>query len=162
MKRKLSDATSPIICYCDGACPGNGTIKAKGGIGVHFPGKEYPEISERLAPTFFQTNQVAELFAAIKVLQTVALKDEIHVITDSTYVMNIARTWLKTWKALGWKRKQGRKLLPVKNLELVQLFDSLLTEKEKVTKTHWSWVKGHSGNAGNDAADKLAKTCLLK
>jgi ribonuclease HI len=40
----------------------------------------------------------------------------------------------------------------VKNVDLWQQLDELLGLHE----IHWHWVKGHSGDPGNDLADELA------
>ena len=41
---------------------------------------------------------------------------------------------------------------PVKNAELWQRLDSLVQQH----KVSWHWVKGHSGDPGNERADALA------
>lgn len=46
----------------------------------------------------------------------------------------------------------------VKNKYLWQELDSL-TVKHNVT---WSWVKGHSGNQGNEKADELANKAIAE
>ncbi|MCA9082383.1 MAG: ribonuclease HI, partial [Planctomycetaceae bacterium] len=56
------------------------------------------------------------------------------------------------WKRNGWKRKEGGRLKPVKNLELWQTLDELLA-KHDVTFT---LVKGHSGHPENERCDELA------
>ena len=58
-------------------------------------------------------------------------------------------SWIYNWKKNGWKTANNK---PVKN-------SSLWTELDKLNSFHdvnWNWVKGHSGDEGNDMADKLA------
>ena len=56
---------------------------------------------------------------------------------------------MDNWKSRGWKTAAKK---PVKNVELWQRLDA-------ATQNHtikWIWVKGHSGDEGNEAADALA------
>jgi len=69
--------------------------------------------------------------------------------TDSKYVMDGVREWMPTWKKRGWKTSARK---PVKNKDLWQALDQA-TDAHEIT---WKWVKGHDGNAGNEAADELA------
>ena len=57
--------------------------------------------------------------------------------------------WMDNWKSRGWKTAAKK---PVKNVELWQRLD----EAVKQHKVDWVWVKGHSGDEGNDMADALA------
>jgi len=60
-------------------------------------------------------------------------------------------TWMTGWKARGWRTADKK---PVKNEDLWRILDELLT-----LSTHsiaWHWVKGHSGDPGNERADTLA------
>jgi ribonuclease HI len=56
------------------------------------------------------------------------------------------------WKANGWKRRDGKKLVEVKNEEYWRSLDQLLqTHEVKYTR-----VAGHSGHPENDRCDELA------
>ncbi|MGL5096227.1 MAG: aminotransferase class I/II-fold pyridoxal phosphate-dependent enzyme, partial [Planctomycetia bacterium] len=55
-------------------------------------------------------------------------------------------------KSRGWKRKEGTKLVPVKNVELWQELDEQLSRHR--VKTHW--VRGHQGHPENERCDELA------
>ena len=44
----------------------------------------------------------------------------------------------------------------MKNVDLWQKLDEA-NEKHTV---HWHWIKGHSGDEGNDMADKLANQAM--
>jgi ribonuclease HI len=59
---------------------------------------------------------------------------------------------MKGWKSRGWKRMEGGRLKPVKNVELWQELDELVAERKVSIK----WVKGHAGHAENEECDQLA------
>jgi ribonuclease HI len=68
---------------------------------------------------------------------------------DSEYVRKGITEWIAGWKARGWRTADKQ---PVKNVELWQRLDTLNAAHD-VT---WKWVKGHSGDPGNERADALA------
>mgnify|MGYP003841613737 CR=1 FL=1 len=55
------------------------------------------------------------------------------------------------WKARGWRTASKQ---AVKNEDLWRVLDDALANSEH--SITWHWVKGHSGNPGNDRADALA------
>jgi ribonuclease HI len=69
--------------------------------------------------------------------------------TDSQYVKQGIEQWLANWKKNNWRTAAKK---AVKNQDLWQLLD---TEVQR-HKVKWDWVKGHSGNPGNELADELA------
>jgi ribonuclease HI len=138
-----------IIIYTDGGCRGNPGI---GGWGVWLRyGNNDKKLNGNEKNT---TNNRMELTAAIKALEAIKSKNiDIDLYTDSKYVMNGINEWIKGWKAKGWKTSAKK---PVKNVDLWQQLDTL-----NATHTvHWHWVKGHSGNEGNEMADKLANQAM--
>jgi ribonuclease HI len=138
-----------IVIYTDGGCRGNPGI---GGWGVWL---RYGDNDKKLNGNEKNTtNNRMELTAAIKALEAIKSKNiDIDLYTDSKYVMNGINEWIKGWKAKGWKTSAKK---PVKNVDLWQQLDTL-----NATHTvHWHWVKGHSGNEGNEMADKLANQAM--
>ncbi len=95
------------------------------------------------------TNNRMELTAAIEALNALKRPCDVLLHTDSKYVMDGIREWLPNWKKRGWKTASKK---PVKNQDLWQALDEARSRHE-VT---WKWVKGHSGNDGNEEADRLA------
>ena len=69
--------------------------------------------------------------------------------TDSVYVRDGVTKWIHGWRKNGWRTADKK---PVKNADLWQRLD----EAVKKHKINWHWVKGHSGNQGNERADQLA------
>lgn len=99
------------------------------------------------------TNNRMELTAVIRALE----KDpHVTVVTDSKYVKDGIEKWIHGWKQRDWKTSTGS---PVKNQDLWKRLDSLVA-----FDTHWEWVRGHTGDPGNERADTLARKCaeLLK
>ena len=133
-----------VIIYTDGACRGN---PGPGGWGVLI---EYGESSEELyGGDILTTNNKMELTAAIMALKEIKQPCEIMLYTDSKYVLQGIEEWIHNWKKKGWI---GTNKKPVKNIELWKELDEL-RDKHNIK---WNWVKGHSGDAGNETADMLA------
>ena len=104
------------------------------------------EISGAEAAT---TNNRMELTAVIRALEALKRPVRGRIYTDSQYVRQGLLEWLPNWKARGWKTADKK---PVKNQDLWQELDQLA----KVHQLEWHWVRGHSGNAGNERVDQLA------
>ena len=145
----VSNNMEKIVIYTDGGCRGNPGI---GGWGVWL---RYGDHDKKMKGTEKDTtNNRMELTAAIKALETIKSKDiDIDLYTDSKYVMNGIKDWIKGWKTRGWKTAAKK---PVKNVDLWQRLDTL----NETHMVHWHWVKGHSGNEGNDMADELANQAM--
>jgi len=137
-----------VEIYTDGACRGN---PGPGGWGAFLrSGDNQRELCGGEGHT---TNNRMELRAAIEGLRALREPCEVTLFTDSVYVRSGITEWLPAWKARGW-RTADRK--PVKNVDLWQLLD----EASSRHRVHWRWVKGHSGDPGNERADALANLGL--
>jgi ribonuclease HI len=91
-----------------------------------------------------------ELQAVIEGLSALKRATSVLIVTDSQYVMKGVTEWMAGWKEKGWRR--GPKKEPVKNAELWQALDKLVSEHD-VT---WEYVPGHSGHPENERCDELA------
>lgn len=133
-----------VVIYTDGACRGN---PGPGGWGalLKYGGKE----KELWGGDPETTNNRMELMGAIKALEALKQGCSVELHTDSTYVLKGITEWLESWKARGWKTAAKK---PVKNVDLWQKLD----EEIQRHQIEWKWVKGHSGDLGNEAADALA------
>ena len=136
--------------YTDGACSGNPGPGGWAAI-ILVDDKIKNEISGSENST---TNNKMELLAPIKAIQKLKKKSEISIYTDSTYVRDGITTWIKKWEKNGWKTASKK---PVKNKDLWKELDNLV--REHIVK--WEWVRGHSGNPGNEKADFLANKGIL-
>ncbi|EIW55852.1 ribonuclease H-like protein [Trametes versicolor FP-101664 SS1] len=144
----------PWIVYTDGSCQGNGKPGAVAGIGIWW-GKDDPRNTCERCPGD-QTNNRAELIAIIRVLETAPIDTHALVIkTDSSYSINCLSDWLPMWKRNGWRRSTGK---PILNVPLIKYADALLQERRESAKQPVDLVKvlGHSGEEGNEGADRLA------
>ncbi len=136
--------TDLVTIYTDGACKGN---PGRGGWGVFM---EYKSNEKELYGGEQETtNNRMELMAAIIALESLNKSCQVALYTDSKYVLQGITEWMINWKKRGWKTAAKK---PVKNEDLWRRLDSAI-EKHKID---WVWVKGHSGDAGNDKADFLA------
>jgi len=135
-----------VVTYTDGACKGN---PGPGGWGVWLRSGAYErELSGGESQT---TNQRMELMAAIEALSALTKPCAVTLHTDSRYVQDGITSWINAWKRNGWRTSAKQ---PVKNADLWQALDAA-TARHHI---EWRWVKGHSGELGNERADALANT----
>jgi ribonuclease HI len=136
-----ADAATTVV-YTDGSCLGN---PGPGGWAWAVEGG--PSASGGEPRT---TNQRMEVTAVLRALQ--ALSGPVHVMSDSTYVVNCFRQrWWEGWRRRGWRNSHGK---PVANRDLwEELLGLALDGGRPVT---FDWVKGHSGDKMNDLVDLLA------
>jgi ribonuclease HI len=137
-----------VELYCDGACLGN---PGPGGWGFLLrvkttDGTREKEGSGAEAGT---TNNKMELTAAIEGLKLLTKPCSVVLYSDSQYVVKGIQSWIKGWKAKGWRKADGK---PVLNIELWKELDALCL-KHRVDAR---WVKGHAGHPENERVDQLA------
>jgi len=139
-----------VNLYTDGACKGN---PGPGGWGVVIikNGKLVDEIYGGESNT---TNNRMELLAVIHGLNKIEDADTVRVNTDSMYVKNGITSWINKWVENGWKTAAKK---DVANKDLWVKLQSIVVTRE-VT---WNWVRGHSGDTGNERADFLANRGVL-
>ncbi|WP_159943475.1 MULTISPECIES: ribonuclease HI [unclassified Nocardiopsis] len=139
------EPTRRVVIYTDGACSGN---PGPGGWGVwlRYGGHE----KELYGGEPQTTNNRMELMAAIRALESLTKPVPVLVHTDSSYVRNGITSWVANWKRRGWRTADKK---PVKNVDLWQRLDEVASRYE----VEWRWVRGHSGDEGNERADELAR-----
>ena len=144
-----------IIIYTDGGCHGNpgpggwGIVVIADGLAKQLSG------GEKLT-----TNNRMELMAAINALTIIHntpgfAERPVTVNIDSQYVKNGITTWIKSWKAKGWKTADKK---PVKNQEMREKLDAL----NSGLNVEWNWVKGHAGVEYNEICDQLCQDEIAK
>ena len=137
-----------VEIYTDGACRGN---PGMGGWGVLL---RYGEIEKRLYGFALETtNNRMELTAAIEALKALKVPADVRLWTDSKYVLQGITEWLPNWKKRNWRTSANK---PVKNADLWQDLEAVRVRH----RIDWRWVRGHSGEAGNETADALANQAI--
>ena len=139
-----------IYIYTDGACKGN---PGPGGWGALLKYKEHKKEINGFSKN--TTNNIMELTAVIESLLIIKQKSDITIITDSNYVKDGITKWIANWKKKGWKTSNKK---PVKNKDLWKKLDDLSNNHN----IKWEWVRGHTGNPGNERADQLANEAIIK
>jgi ribonuclease HI len=135
---------SKVVIYTDGACRGN---PGPGGWGVLLlTGDTEKELCGGEAET---TNNRMELTAAIRAIAALNRRCNVTIYSDSEYVRRGITEWIEQWKRRGWKTANRK---PVKNEDLWRELDGAVASQD----IEWRWVKGHSGDPGNERADELA------
>ena len=137
-----------VHLFTDGACSGNPGPGGWGAI-LRYAGVE-KELSGGEAPT---TNNRMELMAAIGALEALKRPSQVRLHTDSQYLRNGITSWIKRWKANGW-RTADRK--PVANADLWRRLETAIAPHQ----VEWHWVRGHAGHPENERADALARAGL--
>ncbi len=138
------DTNQTVVIYTDGACRGN---PGPGGWGVILRYRD--KCREMFGGDMSTTNNRMELMAAIMGLEALQRPCRVKLHIDSQYVLKGITEWLPNWKKRGWKTAARK---PVKNEDLWRRLDAAIEGHD----IQWIWVKGHSGDAGNDHADDLA------
>jgi ribonuclease HI len=134
-----------VVIYTDGACKRN--PDGPGGWGVVLlSGPHRKELHGGAAST---TNNRMELTAVIQALLALKGPSEVELFTDSEYVRRGITEWIHNWKTRGWQTRDKK---PVKNVDLWRALD----EAARRHRIEWRWVRGHTGNPGNERADALA------
>ena len=145
---QASSSLPSVIIYTDGGCRGN---PGPGGWGALLRSGEHEKaLKGGEAST---TNNRMELTAAIMALKELKRPCQVMLWTDSQYLRKGITEWIHGWIKKGWKTASRQ---PVKNADLWQ---QLLEQTER-HEIEWHWIKGHSGNPGNEAADRLANEAI--
>lgn len=153
--------------WTDGACINNGKKGCVAGIGVYFGDGNSMNMSE-LLPFKMHSNQKAEIYAIIRALEKIDEEiidyddelNEIYIYTDSKYVINSINDWIYRWMKNGWLKVDGSK---VKNRKLLlMLYNKIIYFEDMGISVILVYVRGHSGNYGNEFADRLAKQEIQK
>ena len=137
-----------VTVYTDGACRGN---PGPGGWGALLQWKD--KTKQLSGAEADSTNNRMELMAAIIALESLKRSCNVMLYTDSEYLKRGITEWLAQWKQRGWKTANKK---PVKNSDLWQRLEKAVARHE----IEWRWVKGHSGDYGNELADQLANKAI--
>ncbi len=147
--------TPDVIIYTDGACSGNPGPGGWAALLKH-PATETIKTLSGGEPN--TTNNRMELIAVIRGFQELksSKRWRVHVVSDSTYVINGLTQWIRGWIANNWRRGKKPDSPPVKNVDLWQELHALV-QKHDATFEH---VRGHSGHPENEECDRLATAAI--
>ncbi|KAI1299352.1 Ribonuclease H1 [Halotydeus destructor] len=140
-----------VEVYIDGSCLNNGRDGAVAGIGGYCKTDDRLSFSLPL-PHGRQTSNRAEIFAAIKAIELASRYGyrSITLITDSSFLIKSVDEWIPAWRSNGWRTYDGSAVVNRPD------FEELLEVSARIAVTYL-FVAGHSGDPGNDAADRNAK-----
>ena len=136
-----------VVIHTDGGCRPN---PGPGGWGAVLRMRHHVREMFGGEPGETSNNRM-ELTAPIMALEALTRPVVVHLHTDSTYVRNGITKWVAGWERNGWITAAKQ---PVKNVDLWQQLDALVSGGGHVI--HWHWVRGHAGHEGNERADALA------
>ncbi|MGW3358999.1 ribonuclease H family protein [Streptomyces bungoensis] len=138
-----------VVAACDGASKGN--PGPAGWAWVVSDDDERTPARWESGPLGRATNNVAELTALERLLESVDPGVPLEIRMDSQYAMKAVTAWLPGWKRNGWKTAAGK---PVANQELVVRIDELLDGRS----VEFRYVPAHQvdGDPLNDFADRAA------
>jgi ribonuclease HI len=146
--------------YTDGACSGNpgpggwGTVLYLADGGVH-------EIGGGAAQTTNNRMEMQAAIAGLTLLRDSGQTDPVTLHTDSEYVLKGITQWIAGWKRRGWVNSAKK---PVLNRDLWEVMDALAIEVNQTLDRplKWVYVRGHSGDPGNERCDTIARAFAAK
>lgn len=152
-KKKVKTMDTNSV-YTDGGCSMNGSTNAKAGVGVYYGVDDIRNISMRL-PGSKQTNNRAELLAALLGVLGIDRDKKTTLYTDSKYTINSVTKWFPAW--LAECNDNDDKWRKSDNWDLIHLLYKALEDRPLVTL---EYVPAHTGVPGNEGADKLATLAI--
>lgn len=151
-KASKVDFSSGLHVFTDGACdpnPGPGgwafVVTENGAIIHSESGSDAATTNNRM--------EMQAVIAALRWIRANAnIATQVH--SDSQYCVKGANEWRQGWARKNWTR--GENLIP--NADLWQQMSAILD----AFPVFLNWIPGHSGNHGNEAADRLACDALMR
>ncbi|KAJ7655668.1 ribonuclease H-like protein [Mycena polygramma] len=133
-----------VTVYTDGSAIDNETDNVKAGAGVFFGDDDPRNIAIRVPRALGPSNQVGEMLAIKEAIEAAPLDAPLQIFSDSKYAIDGLTKNMKRWQDEGFHT--------IENGDII----GLTVAKIQKAPTRFTWVKGHSGIAGNEAADVLA------
>lgn len=139
-----------VAIYTDGACSGNPGPGGWGAV-IVTPDAKIVELGGGEKPT---TNNRMEVRAALEALKRARLFQEpVMLYTDSTYLIRGITQWIWGWRRKGWVTAEGAEVL---NRDLWEELSRVIAARPPEGKVEWQYIRGHTGNAGNERCDRIA------
>jgi ribonuclease HI len=136
--RSTDDYRPLVRIYADASCLRNGAIDSSAGCGAVII--DHNRLELKLVANYLGqvTNQQAEILACIKALEQLHRSCRVEIVSDSRYVIDTMA---------------GRN-----RMRTNRLFWTRLVKACYGHHISWRWVKGHSGVAFQEVADRLARS----
>lgn len=134
-----------VDLYTDGSCHNNGTAGARCGSGLWYGHNDERNRALRIGLPH-SSNNVGELAAVLVALQTHNNAKSLTITSDSQYTIDVLTKHAQKWLNEGFSGVSNKALIAAMVGELIATKTTVYMRK----------VKGHSGDEGNDGADKLA------
>jgi ribonuclease HI len=148
-------AYQKVTAYTDGACKGN---PGPGGWAFVIVNDQNQIAVKRNGFKSETTNNEMELTAIHLLLHFLKsnyiTERDIVIYSDSTYAIKCITEWGPKWTFNDWIKKA--------NSHLINRCMELLCHLKKFNSIRFEYVKGHSGNQGNELVDKLANEAILR
>jgi ribonuclease HI len=108
------------------------------------------------------TNNESEVSAVLHAMEY-ALEhkpDYLHIITDSRYALNGTTKWMHNWNRNHWRRDDGS---DIGNLSTwIKVYETWNKLFDSGVHVNMSWIRGHSGETGNERADVQASVGVFQ
>ncbi len=143
--------------FSDGACRGNPGPGSWGMVGQDHQGEVLFKGSGVETTT---TNNRMEMTGALEAMKYLLNEGvdpevvEVYLYSDSKYVVDGLKSWVKGWKSRGWKKADKK---TPENVDLWQELDKVSSSFKNI---NYLWVKGHAGHPQNELCDQLANEAL--
>lgn len=144
-----------VQLYTDGACSGN---PGPGGWAFILRDVKTGKELTGAGGARETTNNQMELQAVIEGLKSLKKSCRVELHADSKYVLQGLTEWMAGWKSRGWMRMEGRKKMPVKNVEQWKQLDQLIS----LHAMSYHHVRGHSGHIENERCDEMAVAASME
>lgn len=139
------------IIYTDGGWRRTKDVGAWGCLVINPSNNRAVKLAEAVRDT---TNNRMELLAVVKAFEVLKTPGKtVKVVSDSQYTINACSRWMPGWKANGWTKNTPGEL---KNVDILKQIDALISQHT----TRFVWVRGHSGDRGNDFVDSLLNSAM--
>jgi len=142
-----ADTAEVVQIWTDGACQPNPGTGGWGWMSIDGDGV----ITEDFGGAPHATNNRMELTAILRALQVLPDGTRALVMSDSEYAVKGLTIWRKSWQRRNWMdKKYPEAEMPNRDLWL------LLEVQLQRLRVHCQWLRGHTGESGNERADHLA------
>ncbi|KAJ7140527.1 ribonuclease H-like protein [Mycena crocata] len=135
-----------VVVYTDGSALENGSDNVKAGSGIYYGKDDGRNMAIRVPDSLKPSNQTGEVLAAKEAAEYNPTDIPLHIKSDSRYLIDGVTKNLQRFEDEGF--------LTTPNGELLRTTVARL--RGRTAKTSLEWLKGHTGNEGNEAADALA------